>query len=371
LRLPSSGSIVQTDLSIFGLSRLGVYNRATTQSSYEITDHLGNVRAVIRKENNIPAIKSFADYYPFGELLPSRNSLNYRYAFQGQELDTETNMEAFQLRLWDGRIGRWLSPDPMGQYASPYLGMGNNPVSMIDPDGGQTDDFYEKLDANGKGTGQYEWFDGSDAIKGYEHLGVAFNNSDTGAWGESRFGSIVTGDAIGNVFHHNYNLEGVTIIGKSKGGNSSTPWMNTAISQFGVKELTGNNDGEKVKEYLATTGLGIGNPWCSAFVNWSMIQNGIKGTNSARALSWNGWGNTLSKPAYGSIATMTRKGGGHVGFVAGVNSQGKIVLLGGNQGDMVRYAAYNQSKMHFSYPKGFTPSYNLNTINVSTGATME
>lgn len=45
-------------------------------------------------------------------------------------------MEAFQLRLWDARLGRWLSPDPYGQYASPYLGMGNNPVSRIDPDGG-------------------------------------------------------------------------------------------------------------------------------------------------------------------------------------------------------------------------------------------
>ena len=71
--LPSGGSIVQTDLSIFGLSRLGVYNRPTAQSSYEITDHLGNVRAVIRKENNIPAIKSFADYYPFGEQITERS----------------------------------------------------------------------------------------------------------------------------------------------------------------------------------------------------------------------------------------------------------------------------------------------------------
>jgi hypothetical protein len=51
-------------------------------------------------------------------------------------LDTETGMEAFQLRLWDGRLGRWLSPDPMGQHFSPYAGMGNNPVSHIDPDGG-------------------------------------------------------------------------------------------------------------------------------------------------------------------------------------------------------------------------------------------
>jgi RHS repeat-associated protein len=135
--LPTGGNIVQTDLPIFGLNRLGMYNRNTTISNYEITDHLGNVRATIPSKDQVVA-PSYADYYPFGELLPSRNSLNYRYAFQGQELDKETGMEAFQLRLWDGRLGRWLSPDPHGQYASPYLGMGNNPISLIDPDGGST-----------------------------------------------------------------------------------------------------------------------------------------------------------------------------------------------------------------------------------------
>ena len=36
-------------------------------------------------------------------------------------------MEAFELRLWDGRLGRWLTVDPMGEFDSPYLGMGNNP----------------------------------------------------------------------------------------------------------------------------------------------------------------------------------------------------------------------------------------------------
>ena len=35
-------------------------------------------------------------------------------------------------------IGRWLVPDPYGQYWSSYLGMGNNPVSSVDPDGGCT-----------------------------------------------------------------------------------------------------------------------------------------------------------------------------------------------------------------------------------------
>lgn len=45
-------------------------------------------------------------------------------------------MEAFELRLWDIKIGRWLTTDPYGEFHSPYLGMGNNPISNIDPDGG-------------------------------------------------------------------------------------------------------------------------------------------------------------------------------------------------------------------------------------------
>ena len=68
--------------------------------------------------------------------MPNRNvEGNYRYRFQGQEKDSETGKEAFEARLWDSRIGRWLTIDPAGEFFSPYLGMGNNPISIIDPDG--------------------------------------------------------------------------------------------------------------------------------------------------------------------------------------------------------------------------------------------
>lgn len=71
--------------------------------------------------------------------MPNRQIINgepYRYSYQGQEKDPETGKEAFRLRLWDARIGRWLTTDPAGQYHSPYLGMGNSPVNGIDFDGG-------------------------------------------------------------------------------------------------------------------------------------------------------------------------------------------------------------------------------------------
>ena len=62
----------------------------------------------------------------------------YRHGYQGQyaENDTTTGWQSFELRLYEARTGRWLSTDPYGQFASPYLGMGNNPVSGVDPDGG-------------------------------------------------------------------------------------------------------------------------------------------------------------------------------------------------------------------------------------------
>jgi RHS repeat-associated protein len=72
--------------------------------------------------------------------MPNRilqNGKAYRYAFQGQEKDDETQKEAFQLRLWDGRIGRWLTTDPYDEFYSPYLGMGNNPLLYADTDGGK------------------------------------------------------------------------------------------------------------------------------------------------------------------------------------------------------------------------------------------
>ncbi len=126
-----------TEHTVYGASRLGVYSKRTRNTNYEITDHLGNVRAVVSRANNNEITKFGTDYYPFGMPMPNRDKQgNYRYAFQGQEKDKETGKEAFELRLWDARIGRWLSPDPYGQYHSPYLGMGNNPSSNIDSDGG-------------------------------------------------------------------------------------------------------------------------------------------------------------------------------------------------------------------------------------------
>lgn len=85
-----------------------------------------------------------SDYYPFGAVAKVWNNPEqtqqekYRHGYQGQysEQDSTTGWNAFELRMYDPLIGRWLQVDPARQYASSYVGMGNNPISGVDPDGG-------------------------------------------------------------------------------------------------------------------------------------------------------------------------------------------------------------------------------------------
>ncbi len=153
---------VQKEIPIYGASRLGIYKKASGTSVYQLTDHLGNVRAVIAKNGANAVAMSKTDYYPFGMAMPNRKfgADGYRYGYQGQEVDPETGKEAFQLRLWDARIGRWLTTDPYSQYNSPYLGMGNNPMNGVDPDGGLFGKFRSWLKQTFSGGRRWEDSDG-------------------------------------------------------------------------------------------------------------------------------------------------------------------------------------------------------------------
>jgi RHS repeat-associated core domain len=83
------------------------------------------------------------DYGVWGDLIREQKSDEalYRYGYQGQfsEKDEETGWNHFELREYDPVIGRWLQKDPMSQFFSPYIGMGNNPVHLTDPRGGCVD----------------------------------------------------------------------------------------------------------------------------------------------------------------------------------------------------------------------------------------
>lgn len=144
---------------IYGSSRLGMYKGGITagqqvlgKKGYELSNHLGNVMAVISDKveidgDNVQATEiSVNDYYPFGLNMAGRGwqSLedDYRYGFNGKEKDSEeewgtTNYD-YGARIYDPKIGKFLSLDPQSfNYPgwSNYAFVRDSPLLRIDPSG--------------------------------------------------------------------------------------------------------------------------------------------------------------------------------------------------------------------------------------------
>ena len=142
------------EVPFYGSDRLGTYFYSSSNYQYELRDNVSSVRVVMNRTKNSNGqadIVTYNDYYPFGSIAQSVTS-GYRYDYQGaySEKDSYTGWNNFQLRMYDGKVGRWLTTDPAGQFSSPYAGMGNNPVMGRDPTGGSDTTF---VDANtGKST---------------------------------------------------------------------------------------------------------------------------------------------------------------------------------------------------------------------------
>ncbi|MBO9203113.1 MULTISPECIES: HYD1 signature containing ADP-ribosyltransferase family protein [Niastella] len=131
------------------------------QKVYELTNHLGNVLVTVTDkkigvsspsnssliDHYEPDIVSAQDYYPFGMLQPGRSYLSpsgdkYRYGFNGKENDNEVkgegNQQDYGMRVYDPRLGRFLSVDPLQKTfpgLTPYQFASNGPVTNIDLDG--------------------------------------------------------------------------------------------------------------------------------------------------------------------------------------------------------------------------------------------
>lgn len=74
-----------------------------------------------------------------GRTYQAETSVKYRYAFNGKEKDDENygdgNCIAFEARIYDSRLGRFLSADPMEDeypWQSAYCFAANNPIELID-----------------------------------------------------------------------------------------------------------------------------------------------------------------------------------------------------------------------------------------------
>jgi RHS repeat-associated protein len=151
------------EMHLYGSSRLGVWEPGMVLGGgidtmwnkvglkrYELTNHLGNVLAtisdkVVRESGYYKAeVLSAGDYYPFGMgMMDRKYSLRgYRYGFNGKENDNEVkgegNEQDYGMRVYDPRVGRFLSVDPItSKYPelTPYQFASNRVIDGFDQDG--------------------------------------------------------------------------------------------------------------------------------------------------------------------------------------------------------------------------------------------
>jgi RHS repeat-associated protein len=129
------------------VARVDISN--STHPVYYISDHLGST-TVLANDDGTP--KGETMYYPYGGVRWSNVTDTNHYKFTGKERDTETGMDYFGARYYGSNMGRWMSPDWAGSpVAVPYANYGdprslnlygyvrNNPASVADPDGHDTD----------------------------------------------------------------------------------------------------------------------------------------------------------------------------------------------------------------------------------------
>jgi len=166
-----------TEQHLYGSSRLGMWTfgetipGATTAPTaggsledgyiygkkfFELNNHLGNVLATVSdKKIGIekgstgttdyfqPEVVTSQDYYPFGMQMPGRKytkpNSDYRYGFNGKEDDNEVkgegNQIAFEQRIYDSRLAKFLSIDPIADkypWMNPYGFAANSPIMLVD-----------------------------------------------------------------------------------------------------------------------------------------------------------------------------------------------------------------------------------------------
>jgi RHS repeat-associated protein len=144
----SAGALaLLTEQYVYGSSRIGIIKPtvASLQAgrhfaglrSYELSDHLGNVSVTLSDYR--ASVQSANNYYPFGMASRSFNAGDYRYAYNGKELDVDFHSNYdYGMRIYDNRTAKFLSVDPLTMSypgLTPYQFASNSPIANIDIDG--------------------------------------------------------------------------------------------------------------------------------------------------------------------------------------------------------------------------------------------
>lgn len=221
-------------------------------------------------------ISEESHYYPFGLKIAGISSraagkLGNKYGYQGDyaENEEETGYDEFDLRMYDGQIGRWIGVDPYDEFASGYVGMGNDPVNATDPSGGSLlsagNFMYHAMNTVGgamiggiigalTGNGN-KWEDGLRGV-GYGAamgLGGSFVNWDVVGSAFGRAGEWA-GEAVNDLFTGGWQNVGLLLAqSKGDGTRSGDDWIrNPDHTGIRIKDMINKSDEELGKIFLTT-----------------------------------------------------------------------------------------------------------------------
>ncbi len=120
---------------------------------------------------------------PGRQYSPSTSSGLYRYGFNGKENDNEVkgegNQQDYGMRIYDPRLGRFLSVDPLSKtypWNSTYAFAENDVIRCIDLDGAEKLAKMDQYEYNGS----WGWFDWFKAVP--NAAGKLYNGAIAGTW---------------------------------------------------------------------------------------------------------------------------------------------------------------------------------------------
>jgi uncharacterized protein (TIGR02594 family) len=134
------------------------------------------------------------------------------------------------------------------------------------------------------------------------------------------------------------------------------PWIAEARKHIGTREIPGARHEPKILQWWKAIKRGgiksDETAWCAAFCGGCLEAAGIVSSRFESAKSYLDWGVPLASPVTGCVVVFSRDGGGHVGFVVGADANGRLMVLGGNQGNAVSIAPFDRARVAgYRWPK--------------------
>ena len=214
------------------------YDATEEETFFYHSDHLGSTSYITDQDGNIT---QYTAYLPYGELLVDEHSSSedLPYKFNGKELDEETGLYYYGARYMQPVASIWYGVDKLFEKypcVSPYTYCVDNPLTLIDPDGKVV------IPVHGTWSGPWTW-------KNLNGIKIAtnnlFNDKKDGNpfwWSGGNYSSMRTIaakqliDFVRNELRDKSNLEPITLVGHSHGGNVIIEAVNAMVEMADFKD---------------------------------------------------------------------------------------------------------------------------------------